>query len=416
MTGIRFLETMIKRMERLVWKLLGRQLSYGQLGGFFVANLLGMAIVLLSVQFYWDVLPVFTRGDSFMKESYLVVSKKVTAVQTLQGGTPGFSAGELEDLAAQPFVRSMAPFVPAQFDVVASLGNDRMGIGFTTEMFFEAVPDKYIDADLETWHYASGSDSLSIILPRNYLNLYNFGFAASRGLPPVSEGLVGMLALRFRLRGEQGEWNMAGRVVGFSDRLNTILVPQSFMDEANRRLSSARKAVAARVIVEVGNPADEAIARYLSGHNYQVEAGGDDLGRMAYFLRLIIAVVLGVGLVICALSFYVLLLSIYLLLQKHTEKIDNLLLMGYPMRQVALPFHLLSLGAHFLVLVLSLCGVAAVRDVYLLRLVEVYPQLSAGPSWPVLVAGVLLFLLVSLLSFFAVNRKIRQVWFLHRKR
>ena len=62
---------------RLVWKLLRQHISFSQLAGFFFANLCGMVIVLLSVQFYKDVLPVFTEGDSFMKKDYVIVSKKV---------------------------------------------------------------------------------------------------------------------------------------------------------------------------------------------------------------------------------------------------------------------------------------------------------------------------------------------------
>ena len=57
-------------MNKLVWKLLRQHISIGQLSGFFLANIFGMLIVLLSVQFYKDVLPVFTQGDSFMKKDY----------------------------------------------------------------------------------------------------------------------------------------------------------------------------------------------------------------------------------------------------------------------------------------------------------------------------------------------------------
>lgn len=38
-------------MSALVWKLLRQHISIGQLTGFFLANLFGMMIVLLSVQF-----------------------------------------------------------------------------------------------------------------------------------------------------------------------------------------------------------------------------------------------------------------------------------------------------------------------------------------------------------------------------
>ena len=59
-------------MSALVWKLLRQHISIGQLAGFFLANLFGMMIVLLSVQFYKDVIPVFTKGDSFMKKTLIV--------------------------------------------------------------------------------------------------------------------------------------------------------------------------------------------------------------------------------------------------------------------------------------------------------------------------------------------------------
>ena len=57
-------------MSALVWNLLRQHISIGQLAGFFLANLFGMMIVLLSVQFYKDVIPVFTEGDSFMKKDF----------------------------------------------------------------------------------------------------------------------------------------------------------------------------------------------------------------------------------------------------------------------------------------------------------------------------------------------------------
>ena len=51
----------------LVWKLLRRHISIPQFVGFFFANLFGMLTVLLGIQFYSDIKPVFTAKDSFMK-------------------------------------------------------------------------------------------------------------------------------------------------------------------------------------------------------------------------------------------------------------------------------------------------------------------------------------------------------------
>ena len=72
----------------MVWKLLRQHLSVSQLTGFFLANLCGMAIVLLSVQFYKDVLPVFTQGDSFLKKEYLIINKKTSIENNLWNKGP----------------------------------------------------------------------------------------------------------------------------------------------------------------------------------------------------------------------------------------------------------------------------------------------------------------------------------------
>ena len=98
-------------------KLLRQRMSAGQLIGFSLANLVGLSIVLLSLQFYLDVIPFFSRGDSFMKETYAVVGKRVLVSQTLAGDTPSFTSAEIADFSKQPFVRRLGKFTPAQFDV-----------------------------------------------------------------------------------------------------------------------------------------------------------------------------------------------------------------------------------------------------------------------------------------------------------
>ena len=72
---------------------------------------------------------------------------------------------------------------------------------FSTEMFFESVPDKFIDVKSNKWVYTQGDSRIPIILPRNYLDLYNFGFAQSKNLPKLSESLLGMLTLRISITG-----------------------------------------------------------------------------------------------------------------------------------------------------------------------------------------------------------------------
>lgn len=400
-------------MNSLVNKLLRRRINAWQMAGFTLANLCGMAIVLTAVQFFADLKPLMTGSDSFMREGHIVVTKKVSSLGTIIKEKHSFSEAEIADLGDQPFVKKMGRYTPAEFTVFATIGGGSMGMKFATEMFFEAVPDEFLDVDLSKWKYDPAGDMVPIILPRTYLNLYNFGFATSQGLPTVSEEIVGAVSISLRLSGSAGTEEKIGRVVAFSRRLNTILVPQAFINDMNAKLSPGKKAEPARLIVCTDNPADERIARYLEDNGYDTETADADASKAAGLMRIITSIVLIVGLVISVLAFYVLLLSIFLLLQKHTEKIDNLLLIGYTTWQVAKPFHVLTVVLNALVLCGAMLVVVIVRNWYLPLFGELYSNFEASDLAFTLMCGLAIFALVSTLNFVAITRKVKAIWHIH---
>jgi len=395
----------------LVWKLMRRHISLGQLAGFFFANLCGMVIVLLSIQFYQDVAPVFTEGDSFMKKDYIIVSKKVSTLGSFVGKSSTFSQTEIDEIEEQPFTRGVGEFTPSQFKVSAGVGMEQLGLNLSTAMFFESVPDKYIDTNLDEWHFEPGQEEIPIIIPRNYLNLYNFGFAQSRSLPQISEGVINMVNLEVRIHGGGKRDTYKGKIAGFSNRLNTILVPESFMTWANIHYGDGGiRKEPSRLIVEVNNPTDDRIAQFFRERGYDTEDDKLDAGKTTWFLKVIVGIVLSVGLLISALSFYILMLSIYLLLQKNTTKLENLLLIGYGPNRVAFPYQSLTIALNAIVLVLSVSIVLYVRTLYLDLVEQMFPSLNAGSWWLMLVVGILLFLLVSCFNVLAIRKKIASIW------
>ena len=86
---------------KLIWKLLRKHISIAQLCGFFLANLIGMTIVLLSIQFYNDIIPMFEAGDSFFKKGYIVVTKKVGDLNSIIRKDNTFSKQDIDDLRKQ---------------------------------------------------------------------------------------------------------------------------------------------------------------------------------------------------------------------------------------------------------------------------------------------------------------------------
>lgn len=315
----------------MVWCLLRRNISTGQLAGYAVATFVGLAILSVALQFYRDVISLWHDEDKLFGENYIVVSKKVSGFGGLFGSdSSAFSADEISDIARQPWSRKVGAFTAADFNVnaSASLGGGRL----STSLFLETIPDEFFDVTPREWDYDPQRGGIvPIIIPKDYLALYNFGYAASHGMPQLSESMIGMLPLKLSLSGNGDEATVDARIVGFSSRLNTIAVPEAFLEEANRRFGSKPETAQtpSRLIVKVSDKGDPAIRSYLSDKGY--EQGGDvsQSGQLTFFLRLTTSVVVAIGVVITLLSFFILVLSIYLLLQKNRRKIHDLMLLGY---------------------------------------------------------------------------------------
>ena len=336
---------------KLLWKLLRCHLSPAQLVGFALAGVVGMTILLTSWQAYRDIRPLLTAPDAIMRGDFLVLSKRVGALQTLGLGSTDFAPAEIADLEAQPFVRAVGAFTPADYRIAGSVGAG--GMRFSTYLFFESVPDRFLDIRPGEWHYEAGSREVPIIIPRNYVNLYNYGFARSQGLPQLSEGLFRHVGIDLEIEGDGRRENFRGRIVGLSNRLNTILVPESFIRWSNEHFGRGEAGRnPARVIVETAGPVDAAVTEYLAARGYEIEGDVRDGGKAARMLRLAAGGVAGIGLLFSVMAVYVLMLSLFLVLQRSSDRVRDLLLIGYAPRQVARPYVRLALGLN--------CAVTAV--------------------------------------------------------
>ena len=393
----------------LVWKLLRQHISIPQFAGFAFANLFGMLIVLFGFQFYQDVLPVFTQQDSFMKADYLIMSKKIGMGNTISGRTNTFSGSEIDDVSSQKFVKKVGKFTSTEYKVDASMGVNGVNV-LNSELFFESVPDGFVDVPLKDWKYEPGSEEVPIILPRTYINMYNFGFAQSHSLPKISDGLVGMIDFEIFIQAGGKKEQFKGKVIGFSSRLNTILVPQAFMDWSNHEFAPEDHSDPTRLIVEVGNPADENISQYLDENGYEVETDKLDAEKTTYFLRMMVTMVMVVGLVISILSFYILMLSIYLLVQKNSSKLENLLLIGYSPANVSKPYQLLTMGLNIVVLIVAWVVLFFLRSYYMDFIETLFPDIDEGSMLPAILLGLVLFFIVSVLNIIAIRRKVMKIW------
>lgn len=394
----------------MVLKILKYKISKSQLLGFTFANIIGLSIILLGIQLYNDLTPVLSSKDSFLQDEYIVLTKGVSSLGSIIGKGGHFSQAEIDELKKQPFVDGIGEFQASHFNVRADIGFVGKQFGITTDMFFESVPDSFVDIDHKSWSDVVVGGKVPIIVPRSYLDLYNFGFAATRSLPNISEGLINMISLDLKLYGNGVREDYVGQIVGFSKRLNTILVPDAFLRRLNQTMSLEKENKPLRLIIKVENSSDPALAQFIKDKKYLVDGNQLDTGKARYFLNISISIVLFIGILICFLACYVLVLSVYLLMEKNIYSLENLVLLGYSNGPITRPYLLIAGVLTLTSSVVSILAVYIGKFIYHPFLTSVVSQpVAKGLSgYTYLFAG-LLFISIVVISYIVIKRKVQRI-------
>ncbi|MDY5380551.1 MAG: ABC transporter permease, partial [Sodaliphilus sp.] len=131
-------------------------------------------------------------------------------------------------------------------------------------------------------------------------------------------------------------------------------------------------------------------------------------GKTYYFLTVIVSIVVIVGVLISLLSFFVLMLSIYLLLQKNTKKLQDLLMLGYSPAEVSKPYIKMVLFINAAVLVASLVLMFIARASYMVMLSGLGTK--GGTIVASIVVAVLIMGTITTGNIIAIRRKIQSLW------
>lgn len=394
---------------RLLFKLLRKNVNFWQLAGFALANLVGAVIVLFGIQAYKDAAQVLKAPDSVFSGNYLVLSKEVSSVTTLAGalgaGPKTFKEAEIQEIADVEGVESVQMFRVATFPVYGAITLG--GFQASTEMFLESVPDEVLDVDISRWTADVDDTSVPVVIPRTYLNFYNYGFAAARGTPQIGEDLFSSVPLRLIVRGCEGRKEYKGRIVGLTDRLNTILVPDDFLAQANERFGAGEQKAPTRVIVEAGSEASKPLMDLVAERNYVLDGGNEDSMRMLSVVRTIISIVVALGLLVSALAFFLLLISILLLIEKNRYKNVTLHELGYPDRMIALPYQALVVSVDVVVWIVGAVVTLLLYPVLSTLMQTISPEFEPSGLGLVLLASLGLCLFFALVHIWLIRRRIR---------
>ena len=326
----------------------------------FVAAAAGLSIALLlilsAVQIqvnYHELL--YGSGNQDSIANFLVINKKIDGNSL----TNTLSAKDIQQLKSQPFVQSIGQLTSSRFKVSAQSPSERFP--FYTDLFFESVPNEFIDVQSTGWTWKEGSANIPLIIPNQFLDLYNFGFAPSQNLVQLTQSMVMALPVVINIHHNGQVIPFTGRVVGFSDRISSVLVPQNFLDWANKQYGSHQAGETSRVVIQTKDPGNPALVQYLIENKLVTDADKTRFSKYRQIVNAIVSASWITGAIMLLFALLVLSLFIQLTISSTKKEIGLLITLGASPKQLQQFLLRQFLPGNLIITVLSLLVITALQ-------------------------------------------------------
>lgn len=382
--------------KNILKKLLLRTQGKARLRVALVVLCVGTTLLLISVLTWWNFTLLLRGNEGNGVSSYIVIGKEITDRNMAASATNTFSAQEVSALHSAPQVQDVGEVTPARFPVYATIGGK---LAMATDLPLESVPDRFIDNLPGDWDWQPGNRDLPVILSTQFLDVYNYVFAPGQGLPQLSRASVKSIALRLQAGGERG-LTFSAHVSGFSDRIGSVLAPQSFIEYGNKAFAAQDgPASPSQLILKVKDPSDKTFTDYLQQHGYAANPQNLRWSKMRAIVEAVTGATGILALLLIGISALVFVLFIELTITRAQDSLVLLAQLGYSPRGLRrfMIKHFLPMVCIAMVLSLTICigvqyAVASKARAGGLSL----PSLPGLPVWVAFIActGLLLLLVM----------------------
>ncbi len=302
-----------------------------------VGALIGLTALLLSLQLIMDVRSFHSNEEELFGPNTVVIQKKVTKLTTIGMNSTEFTEKDIDDLRSKEFITDVAPFQSADYKVgISEVQGDGLP-HFYADMFFQAIPDRFMDVNVD-WHWKDTNDYIPIVLPRDFIMIINYGFAQSQGMNQISEELLMAARLTIHINGNGKQKKMIGRVVGFSQKISSILVPESFLKYSNGIYGNNSIKNPSRIFITTKDDSYGELEDLMEQMNLDINKSAIDVAK----IKTIVAVVIGIfgiaSLLIMLLSLMGFVQYSQLVLSKASYEISTLLRIGYSIKSIVYTF------------------------------------------------------------------------------
>lgn len=323
-----------------VKKLLFGKMKKAQLILSVAGTALGLFIMMTGVMMWLDVRRILTDKD-MLGDDYIVISKKISLMNTLSGGPGRFSDEDVAELKKLKAIDDIGAFTPGKFKVSMELSGEYGNMGgqmLKTDMFLEAVPDAFVDIEQEDWKWKPGDKSLPLVIPADIIKQYNHAFAGSQNLPVIPESMF--KKVKFKLLVGEGDKTevLVGNIAGFSNRINSILVPQSFLDYGNKNYGEGKIARPSRLILHAQDPSSPELMQFFRNKGYELNEEKLKASRTNALLQVIMLSVALLGIFIVLLALLGFIQYTQLLAYRSAYEIQTLHWIGYKTSQLNAPY------------------------------------------------------------------------------
>ena len=391
----------------MLFKLQKRTLVVSQIIGYALTIFVGVTIILVTSQFYFDIKPLMSEQTDIFKNKAAVISKNISVFKTINKEKIYFTDKEINDLKSQSFTKSVSKFNTATFKINAYSNKTESVPVYYTDLFFESIPDEYLDVETEDWKWDVSLDFIPIIIPENYLNLYNFGFAESQKLPVLSKNTISQIEFSIQISGNNKSKDYKSKIVGFSNKVNSILVPEEFLFWANNEFGRLNNSKTSRVLIEFNNPSDQTILEYFNENNYSINKDELEFSKLIFFFKSALIFVFFIALVIIGLSIAFILLSLDLIIQRNKELLLNLYNIGYKHNRIAKFYQVLISATTVISIVASLVISNIIRNSYLVEISQLF-EFTGNKNY-ILIFGISFILALTIVYNVLIVKSIKKI-------
>jgi len=327
----------------------------------FIMAIIGLSVALLlifsAVQIemnYHDLLEGKTNQDSVA--NFLVINK---VLNSKTFGSTTLQANEIEKIKQQKFIEDVGILTPSRYK--ASVQSYSEMFPFYTEISFESVPASFIDVNNKDWKWDNQSNYIPMIAPNMFLDFYNFQFSLSQNLPQLTQEVVKMIVFKVNIHTPGGMVSFNGRVVGFSDRISSLLVPEEFMEWANMHYGSNQSSQPSRVIIRTKDPGNPELVQFLKDNDLVTDADKTRFSKYRQIVNAVVNISWVTGAVMLLFALLIFTLFIQLTIASCKEEIELLITLGASPVQLQRFLMRQFFPSNLIIIIISLIAVAALQ-------------------------------------------------------